>query len=119
MKKILVVDDEPDVGELLKDFLQAAGYHILLARDAQTGFQLLEAERPDAVLLDIVMPKVDGLEFLQRIKKTYPETIVVMMSGLQNEEIAREAIRQGAYEYLTKPFDFYYLQNSILARIFS
>ena len=119
MKKILVVDDELDVGELLKDYLEMAGYHALLARDAEAAFRLLEAERPDLVMLDIVMPKVDGLEVLRRIKQTYPETIVVMMSGLQNEEIAREAIRQGAYDYLTKPFDFYYLQNNILGRIFS
>lgn len=118
MKKILVVDDEPDISDMLKTYLGGAGYTAITASTAAEALDILELEKPKVVLLDIVMRDMDGLECLKKIKKAAPETIVIMVSGLQDEEIAKDAIRFGAYEYLTKPFDFDYLRESVLKRIF-
>ena len=118
-KKIVVIDDEPEVCDLLKDFLELNGYQASVANRAADGLKIIEKESPDLVLLDIVMPQIDGLECLARIKKIKPDVIVVIISGLQDEKIAKEAIRRGAYDYIAKPFDFTYLRNNVLSRIFA
>ena len=118
MKKILVIDDELTIGEIVKDYLDEMGYRTFISTDAMTGLKLIEKERPDLVLLDVLMPEVGGLECLRRIKEIRPETLVVVVSGLQDEQIAKQAIRRGAYDYITKPFDLEYLQENILARVF-
>lgn len=118
-KKILIIDDEVDVGEFVKDFLQDQGYETFLTQSASEGIRLVSQENPKVVLLDVLMPEMSGLECLKGIMQAAPETIVVMVSGVQDEQIAKEAIQQGAYDYVSKPFDFNYLENTILARIFS
>ena len=118
MKKILVIDDESSTGEIIQDFLSDLGYQTLIATDAKRGMELVELENPDLILLDILMPGISGLECLRRIKSMKPDAIVVVVSGLKEEETAKEAIRGGAYDYLTKPFDLSYLQSDLLARIF-
>lgn len=118
MKKILVVDDEPDISELMKAYLENAGYTVITSGTALDAINIVELEKPKVVLLDIVMRDMDGLECLKKIKKNSPETIVIMISGLQDEDIAKEAIRCGAYDYITKPFDFDYLRKNVLNRIF-
>lgn len=118
MKKILIIDDEPDISEALQGFLEISGYMVLTAARAVEAMTILELERPKVVILDVVMPDMDGIECLKSIRKNYPETIVIVVSGLQNESIAKEAIRYGAYDYVAKPYDFHHLQNNILRRIF-
>ena len=113
-----MIDDEPEVCELLADFLNMQGYHALKASRAVEGLALAEQEKPDLVFLDIMMPEIDGLECLREIRKSSPESIVIMVSGLKDEKIAKEAIRLGAYDYVGKPFDLDYLRNNLLARIF-
>src|SRR4051812_46883039 len=117
MKKILIVDDEPLTGRLIKDFLEDQEYEVLVATQALLGLEIVEKEKPDLVLLDMLMPRIGGLECLARIKKFAPETIVIMLSGLQNEEVAKQALELGAYDYLTKPFNLHSIEN-LLARIF-
>ena len=117
-RKILVIDDEPEVCELLADFLRMQGYQAMYASRSVEGLALAEKEKPDLVLLDIMMPEMDGLECLQRIRKSSPESIVIMVSGLKDEKVAKEAIRLGAYDYIGKPFDLSYLKDNLLARIF-
>lgn len=118
MKKILVIDDEMAVGEIIKDFLDELGYQTFIAQDAIVGMKLVEKEKPDLILLDVLMPKIGGLEALRRIKEIHPESIVVVMSGLQDEQIAKQAIRRGAYDFISKPFDLIQIQQGLLARIF-
>ncbi len=118
LKKILVVDDEPDVRDIVKSFLEISGYTVMSAACAEEALQVLELERPKVVLLDVVMPDMDGIECLKTIKKMFPDTIVIVISGLQDEGLAKEAIRYGAYDYLVKPFDFDYLRKNVLGRIF-
>ena len=118
MRKILVIDDEPEVCELLADFLNMQGYQGMTAVRARDGLEIAEVEQPDLVLLDIMMPEMDGMECLQRIRKSSPDSIIIMISGLKDEKIAKEAIRLGAYDYIAKPFDLLFLRNNLLARIF-
>ena len=118
MPKILVVDDEIDVGELVRNFLESCGYQVVTAASAKRAFELVELEKPDLVFLDVVMPGMDGLQCLKEIRRLQPTAIVIMVSGLHDENVAKEAIRYGAYDYLTKPFDLRYIQNDLLPRIF-
>jgi len=117
-RKILVIDDEIDLGEVIKDFLDGLGYQTFIALDATQGLDIVVKEKPELVLLDILLPNISGLECLEQIKAKSPETIVIIVSGMQDEQLAKDAIRQGAYDYITKPFDLDYLQNKLLARIF-
>ena len=117
-KKILIIDDEMDMGEVVRDYLKDQGYEAFMTLDAVQGLEIVDKEKPDVVLLDILMPQISGMECLQQILQKNPKTIVLMVSGMQDEQIAKEAIRYGAYDYITKPFDLDYLQNSLLKRIF-
>ena len=117
-KKILIIDDEVDLALLLKEFLETLGYEVFLAGTAANGLEILKKEEPDLVFQDIVMPKVDGLESLQQLKSARPQSIVIVMSGLRDAELARKAIGFGAYDFLLKPLDLQQLQNNILSRIF-
>lgn len=118
MPKILVVDDEADVGELVQNYLEVHGYQVITATSAQRAFELVNLEKPDLVFQDVVMPGIDGIQCLKQIKKLQPEAIVIMVSGLHDENVAKEAIRYGAYDYLTKPFDMNYIVSDLLPRIF-
>ena len=100
--KILIVDDEPDIALILKLQLEDAGYQTVHARD---GVEALEAVRRDAfslIMLDIKMPRMDGLEVLSRIRGD--ETPVVMMTAHGSEDIAVDAMKKGALDYISKPF---------------
>jgi len=103
-KRILLVDDEPGIRAALKMVLQP-GYETIAASSAQEGLQALRRESPNLVLLDIVMPGEDGLEFLEAIRAEQPEVPVIMLSALNAVKTAVEAMKRGAADYLTKPFD--------------
>lgn len=101
---ILVVDDEPDIRELLGEILQEEGYEVGVAADADAARQVLIQHRPDLALLDIWMPGVDGITLLKEWRED--ETLgfpVIMMSGHGTIETAVEATRHGAYDYIEKP----------------
>jgi two-component system, NtrC family, nitrogen regulation response regulator NtrX len=103
---ILVVDDEADIRELVAGILQDEGHRTRLARDSDEALRAIEERRPHLVLLDIWLQgsRLDGLEVLSVIKKTYPELPVVVISGHGNVETAVTAIKRGAYDYIEKPF---------------
>lgn len=117
-RKIVIIDDEMEVGEVIKDFLDEEGYETHISTDAQKGLDLVQKIQPELVLLDILMPKIGGLECLKRIKAFRPQTIVIVISGIEDEEVAKQAIRRGAFDYIHKPFDLVYLKENLLARIF-
>lgn len=115
--RILVVDDEEEVRQLIVEFLESRGYAVITAA---TGFEALTAVkhyRPDLVLMDIMMPKMNGLETLQRIREINPRVGVIMLTGVEDEAIAKEAMRKEAYDYITKPLDFGYLELAILTKL--
>ncbi len=102
--KILIVDDEPDIALILKLQLEDAGYLTAIARDGAEGLETVAREKFDLVLLDIKMPRVDGLQMLERIQHSHQELAVVMMTAHGSEDIAVEAMKNGALDYIAKPF---------------
>jgi DNA-binding NtrC family response regulator len=104
MRKVLIVDDELGTRESLKMILKK-DYEILLAKDAEEAFIKIKEHSPDVVLLDILLPDLDGLKVLERIKQNDPEIIVIMITATKTVKTAVEAMKLGAHDYITKPFD--------------
>lgn len=104
MEKILVVDDEQSLREVLSIMLKRAGYAVTSATDGEEAVELLQKEIFDLVITDLRMPNVDGLEVLKAVKSTSPETVVLIITAFASADSAVEAMKQGAYDYLTKPF---------------
>ncbi len=115
--RILVVDDEDEVRQLVAEFLEAKGYSVITAA---TGFEALTAVKhyhPDLVLMDIMMPKMNGLETLQRIRELDRRVGIIMLTAVEDESVAREAMKKEAYDYITKPLDFGYLELAIMTKL--
>jgi two-component system nitrogen regulation response regulator NtrX len=103
---ILIVDDEADIRELISGILQDEGHRTRLARDSDEALRAIEDRKPHLVILDIWLQgsRLDGLEVLTIMKRTYPDLPVVIISGHGNIETAVTAIKRGAYDYIEKPF---------------
>ena len=102
--KILVVDDTPVLSEMVKEFLEAEGYAVKTAVSGEAALKAMEQEKPDLVMMDIRMPGISGLDALFEIKKKDPQATVIMMTAYGTTQTAIEAMKRGAYEYITKPF---------------
>ena len=105
MAKILVIDDEKSIRNTLKEILEYEGHEVQDAADGLEGLKKIESEKFDIVLCDIKMPKMDGLELLDKIMELQSETPVSMISGHGTIETAVEAIKKGAYDFISKPLD--------------
>jgi DNA-binding NtrC family response regulator len=105
MAKILVIDDEKSIRNTLKEILEFEKHEVQDAADGAEGLAKIEAEKFDVVLCDIKMPKMDGLELLEKVMEIQPETSVIMISGHGNIETAVEAIKKGAFDFIAKPLD--------------
>ena len=103
--RVLIVDDEPDVLLLLRIELEAEGYETLLAADGETALRRIAEERPDIVLLDVMMPVVDGWGVLKRLAQVGSPTRVIVLSAKASEGDVAHALDLGAHEYVTKPFE--------------
>jgi len=117
MKKILVVDDDSVHGMMLKTLMKDWGYEIFLADDGTTGVEMIKNQPFDLVLLDMKMKKMSGMEALQLIKDYNPSLPVIIMTAYSSVNTAVNALKTGAYDYLTKPLDFDKLKLTI-ERIF-
>ena len=103
---ILVVDDEPDMRQLLKRSLEPdLGCRVEMASSGEMALKILDETHIDMVLADIKMPGMNGLELLELIKREYPDITVLMMTAFGRIETAVEAMKKGAYDFITKPFD--------------
>ncbi|MEW5740326.1 MAG: sigma-54 dependent transcriptional regulator [Myxococcota bacterium] len=103
--RILIVDDERNARDALKTLLTDEGYEVREASDGEEGLEALAEFRPDAVLCDVRMPKMDGLTLLKRAREDGHEALFIMMTAFGSIETAVEAMRRGAEDYLTKPLD--------------
>lgn len=110
--RILIVDDDPPILEALSAAL-APPYEVLRTQSGLTAFEVVGHERLDLVLLDYVLPDVSGLTILRAIKKFFPSILVIVMTGFGSEDIAVEAFRAGARDYLKKPIGL----RDLLARV--
>ena len=115
MKKILVVDDDAGVRHLIRRLLKREGYEVIEGSDRQDIFELIRTEHPALVLMDVHMPRLDGIEALRKIIKNDPGVAVIMVSGDDNLGLARQAMEKGACDYITKPLDLRSLQMSVKA----
>jgi len=104
--KILVVDDEEILRDRLKRLLELDDYEVITAENGLRGLELFASFKPDIVLLDIKMPGIDGIEVLERIKKIPNTAEVFIMTGHGGLETAIQAMRNGAFDYMTKPIDY-------------
>jgi len=104
MEKILIVDNEKSMRDILSIALRKEGYFIETADDGDTALKTLLADNFDLILTDVKMPRMDGLTLLHAVKAQSPETIVMMMTAYASTETAVTAMREGAYDYLIKPF---------------
>jgi DNA-binding NtrC family response regulator len=115
--KVMVVDDESSVCDMLKDFLTARGCEVLAVNSGEEAVKRLPFWNPAIVILDIKMPGMDGILCLQKIKKLKPEVGVIMMTGSESLEMARQSLNMGAYEYLMKPFNLEYLATAVWSKL--
>ena len=117
MARILVVDDEPDAVELLQEFLTAKGYDVIIACDGEEALRQVKEHRPHLILLDVRMPKLNGMEVLKRVREIDHEVGVIMVTAVNEEETGREALKMGAFDYITKQLDLQYLERSLWYKI--
>ena len=107
--KILIVDDEADLRSTLADILRSR-FSVLQAPDGAAALDLIKQEHPRLMYLDMSMPGMDGLEVLAAAKALDPALIVVMLTSEQNIDVAAKALKLGATEFVTKPFDVDYIR---------
>ncbi len=105
MPKILIIDDEELIRETLRDILEHEGYQVEEASDGQMGINLIKKNSFDLILCDIKMPKVDGMEVLEKSMELAPDVPVIMISGHGTVETAIEAAKKGAFDFISKPPD--------------
>jgi len=105
MATILVIDDERSIRNALKDILEYENYQVEMAVDGIEGVELFSKNKYDIVLCDIKMPKMDGLEVLEKIHEINPDATVIMVSGHGNIDTAVDAIKKGAFDFIEKPLD--------------
>ena len=104
-KRVLVVDDEENIRQILKEYLNEFGYEVVCAVNGQEALQIYKNGCFDVILSDLVMRPVDGLELLSEVKKVDPDAIFIMITGYPSIESALEAVKKGAKDYITKPFN--------------
>jgi two-component system nitrogen regulation response regulator NtrX len=105
MSNILIIDDEKAIRKTLSEILSYEGYKIDEAGDGEEGFRKFREKEYDVILCDIKMPKMDGIEFLEKAKEGNPDIPIIMISGHGTIETAVEAVKKGAYDYISKPPD--------------
>ncbi len=113
MTKILVIDDEQSIRRTLKDILEYEKYEVEVAEDGFEGLEKAEAAEYDVILCDIKMPKMDGIEVLEKLQEKTPDSTVVMISGHGTIDAAVESIKKGAFDFISKPLDLNRLMITI------
>lgn len=117
-KTILVVDDDERCSTQLAELLRVQGYPAVSLTSGPAALAYIEAHGPPGlILLDIMMPEMNGIEVLSRVRERYPAVPVCLITALYDEALLRAAMRLGAYECVTKPFDMEYLQTAVLVKM--
>ncbi|MBI5476699.1 MAG: response regulator [Ignavibacteriales bacterium] len=106
IQKILIVDDEDTLRILVKAELEERGFAVDDAPDGETALQKMESVRYDLIILDIMMPGIDGMEVLRQLREKNLADKVIMLTGVNELKIARDSLELGATDFLTKPYEF-------------
>ncbi len=106
-KRILLVDDEPDFVETVEFFLSGSDYQVFVAKNGKEALEMVKTERPDLVVLDVMMPEMDGLEACKRLKNdpTTNSIPIIMLTAKGRKEDVVDALAAGANSYIVKPFN--------------
>lgn len=112
---VLVIDDDEVLSEALRRVLSSYGYEVLTAPDGESGAAQARARRPDIVLLDIAMPRKDGVAVLRELVAELPKTGFIMLSGSEDDQVAKACLKIGAFDYLSKPPNMGALETVISA----
>jgi len=115
--RILVIDDDPNIVDMVIDYFGSSGYAVIGAHHGGDGLMLAEHEQPDVVLLDLRMAGLSGVEVLQQMKLRWPELPVVIVSGAGDAALARRCLKRGAFDYVSKPFNWEYLHRCVGAAL--
>jgi CheY-like chemotaxis protein len=115
--KVLVVDDEPEVRQVLLEFLSSRGYDVTAASGGAEAVAFVEIDKPDLVLLDVAMPDMDGVETLKRIVAIDPTLAVIMVTANADIGITSKLLALGAVDYVPKPFDLDYLDQAVSIQV--
>ena len=118
-KRLLIVDDEQEICEFLADYFNSRGYECMVSFNGEDALAKTKLFRPHVILLDIKMPGIDGIEVLKRIRAFDTFVGVIVVTGVLDEGIGRQALKEGAVDFITKPIDLEYLEHSILAKVVS
>lgn len=115
-RKLLVIDDDNTLRQFLESILLEDGYEVLIAREGREGFDLACSELPDLILLDVNMPKMDGWEVCDRLRKngSTKQIPIVFLTARDNQEEIKMAMRLGSNKYLNKPFDLELLESTVV-----
>jgi DNA-binding response OmpR family regulator len=115
--RILITDDEEEICNTLAEYLEDKGYEVFQATNGQDALRLLKEVRPHLMLLDIRMPEQDGIEILRRIRQIDNQIGVIMITAFHDVNIAQEALKLGACDFVTKPVDLNYLDKSVKVKV--
>jgi two-component system OmpR family response regulator len=113
MAKILVIDDEQGIRNLLDTLLRRKGYDVVLAESGRKGLELFRREHPDVIVLDLKMPEMDGLTVLRQIHSLDPKTPVIILTGAGTAEAEQQVRALGVTEYVEKEFSLHLLGDSL------
>lgn len=111
---IMIVDDDNLVSELLNTFLQREGYRVIMARDGTSALGLLQVCSPDLILMDLIMPGINGVALLSVVRR-HSQVPIIMISAISEPSFVQKALADGADDYVTKPFKLPVLKASIEA----
>ncbi len=116
--KILVCDNEIDICNFVKSFFEVRGFHVVTALNGDEAMKILEKERPNLVILDVMMrTDNEGLEYLPKVKAALPSAHVIMITGVDDEASIKKAKELGADDYITKPLVLEYLESTVMGKV--
>ena len=115
--KVLIVDDELPICELLQEDLTGRGYYCVTANNARQALAWLAEDSFDAILLDIRLPEMSGLDLLKQINSSYPSMAAIMLTAVKDVDTVVETMKAGALDYITKPFDLDHVERALQAAL--
>jgi CheY-like chemotaxis protein len=117
LPRLLIVDDDDSVVNVLQEYFATAGYQVEFAQHGGDALTLIQHDPPDVVLLDVVMPGMNGVEVLQRILALHAALPVIILTARADPALAQQTRALGAFEYVTKPFEFSHLAQVVSAAL--
>jgi len=117
MPIVLVVEDHPDTLDLVAEMLRRLGYQVRTAVTAEQALRSVAADRPDAILLDVKLPDAAGVAGLEQLRKLLPAVPIIMLTANTDAAVARETLKRGAFDYISKPFDIDRLKSVLEAAL--